>query len=199
MTELKGQARRGAERRAAIVEAAIDVFSQHGFRASALAEVADRVNLTPAGILYHFGSKEALLLAVIAERDRRAGDQLAALPVEGGLDTLLAIVKFAEMSEGERGLAALHTVLQAESFEPDEPAHVYFRERSRLLRRRTEQTLLAAQRSGEMRTNIDCAAKADEIVAFLEGAAVVWLIDDKVSLTDLYRGYLESLVASIRT
>src|SRR5665213_1276231 len=99
MTELRGQALRGVERRAAIVAAAIDVFAQHGFRASSLAEVAARVDLTPAGILYHFGSKEALLLEVITERDRRASQELVDLPIEGGLDSLRGIVRFAEMGE----------------------------------------------------------------------------------------------------
>ena len=76
MSELRGQARRGERSREAIVDAALGVFAIRGFRSGALAEIAEKVGLTPAGILYHFGSKEGLLIAVIAERDRRAGDLL---------------------------------------------------------------------------------------------------------------------------
>jgi AcrR family transcriptional regulator len=198
VSELKGQARLGAERRTAIVEAAIEVFSQHGFRGSALADVAERVGVSPAGILYHFGSKEALLLAVIAERDRRAGEEMMALPIDGGLESLRGVIRFAESSEREPGLAALHTVLGAESFEPGAPAHAYFHRRSRLIRRRTELMLVAAQAAGDVRADVDCEAKARQIVAFLEGAAVLWLMDDAVSLVDLYREYLDSLIESIR-
>jgi AcrR family transcriptional regulator len=197
MGELKGQAQRGARSRQAIVDAALDVFAVRGFRAGALAEIAEKVDLTPAGILYHFGSKEALLVAVIAERDRRAGDLLADLPVEGSLEWLPGLVRIAELCEREPGLAALHTVLQAESFGPDAPAHEYFHGRSRFVREVAERLLLDAQRAGNVHPDVDCAAKARELIAFQEGAAVLWLLDRSISLVDLYRGYIDAFIVGI--
>lgn len=195
---MKGQARRGAERRQEIIDAAMAVFAARGFRGSALAEVAEKVGVTPANLLYHFGSKEGLLLAVIAERDRRAGDRLLTeLAPTGGLAALREAVRFAEQSEGEPGLAALHTVLQIESLDSDAPAHDYFLARSRTLRAMTRDSLLQAQATGEVRADVDCTAVADEMVAFLEGAAVVWLVNDDVSLVDLYRSYLDRLLRDI--
>jgi AcrR family transcriptional regulator len=194
---LKGQARRGEERRAAIVAAAIEVFAVRGFRAGALAEVGERVGVSPAAILYHFGSKEELLLAVIAERDRRAGADLVELPPKGGMAALRGAVRFAEQSEREPGLTALHTVLQIESLEPDSPAHAYFQLRSRLLREWVEKTLRAAKRKGEIRSDVDCAATAARVVAFLEGAAVLWLVDRSVSLVALYRGFFDDLTSAL--
>lgn len=175
----------------------MEVFARHGFRASALAEVAERVDLTPAGILYHFGSKESLLLAVIAERDARAGQALVETQADGALATLAATVRFAEQSEREPGLTALHTVLQAESFEADAPAHDYFRQRSRTLRAIVEATVVQGRADGEIRADVDPAAIAAQVVAFLEGAAVLWLIDDTVSLVDLYRDYFATLATAI--
>jgi AcrR family transcriptional regulator len=196
--ELTGQARKGAERRAAIVDAALTVFSQRGFRDGSLADVAEKVDLSPAGILYHFGSKEELLLAVIAERDRRASESpLAGEGEVRGIAALKASVRFAEQSEGERGLAALHTVLQAESFEPDASTHEYFVLRSRYLRSAVAQLLRQAQEDGDVRPEVDCTAKAVEVVAFLEGAAMVWLMDPEVSLVDLYRSYFDDLARSL--
>jgi AcrR family transcriptional regulator len=198
---LKGKARVGAERRAAIVDAAIEIFAVRGFRGGVLAEVAERVGLTPPGILYHFGSKEALLVEVLAERDRRQSTVLGdiwegALPAPI-LETLRASVRFAEISEHEPGLTALHSVLQAESLEPDHPAHDYFQRRSRVLREATELALRVGQEAGEVRGDVDCAAKAREWVAFLEGAAMLWLVDRSVSLVELYRNFAESFTASI--
>jgi hypothetical protein len=106
-------------------------------------------------------------------------------------------VRFAEQSEGERGLAALHTVLQAESFEPDAVTHEYFQLRSRYLRGAVAELLREAQSLGEVRLDVDCAAKALEVVAFLEGAAMVWLIDPEVSLVDLYRSYFDDLCVAL--
>lgn len=194
-TELKGQAQRGAKTRTAIIDAALDVFATRGYRSSALGEIATRVGLTPAAILYHFGSKEALLLAVIAERDRRAGDLLTDISLANGLESLRGLVRIAELNEQRPGLAALHTVLQAESFEPDTPAHTYFFERSRRVRGWIETGLREGQRRGTVRADLDCGAKARELIAFLEGAAVLWLIDREVSLVDLYSHYVEAFIA----
>lgn len=199
MTELKGQARRGAEQRVAIVNAAIEVFAEHGFRGAALAEVAERVDLTPAGILYHFGSKDALLLAVIAERDRRLGDVMVELLNTGHFESYRGVVRFAEISEEEPGLATLHTVLQIESLQPGHPAHDYFQARSKSLHELNQLALEEAQRNGEIRADVDCAAKAREIVAYLEGAAVVWAVDPSVSLVEMYRTYLDTFVSSLST
>jgi AcrR family transcriptional regulator len=194
---LTGQARRGAERRQAILDAAIEVFSQRGFRGSALAEVADRVGLTPAGILYHFGSKEELLLAVLEERDRRGRERFVDLLRAGGAESLRRAVTAAAASETAPGLIALHTVLQAESFEPDAPAHDYVLDRSQVMRSSIQQALEANQRAGRVRADLDCAAKASEIHAFMEGAAVLSQLDDSVSLVELYRSYFRSLGQAI--
>ena len=197
MTELKGQAQRGAETRRAIVDAALDVFATRGYRASALADIAEVVGLTPAGILYHFGTKEALLLQVIAERDRRATAALGEFPDQGGLLALTHLIDLAAAVEKERGLAAVHTVLQAESFEPEGPAHLYFLGRSRVVRTLVERILTDAQEAGEVAAGVDCPAKAAEFIAYLEGAAVLWLLDETTSLTDLYRTYITDFVATV--
>jgi AcrR family transcriptional regulator len=195
--EVKGQAQRGAATRRAIVDAALDVFATHGYRASALADIAEVVGLTPAGILYHFGTKEALLLEVIAERDRRASATIGRFPDKGGLVALTHLVGLAAAIERERGLAAVHTVLQAESFEPERPAHLYFVGRSRVVRSVVQRILTDAQAAGEVAAGVDCPAKAAEFVAYLEGAAVLWLLDATVSLTDLYRTYITDFVATV--
>jgi hypothetical protein len=106
-------------------------------------------------------------------------------------------VRIAELCEDEPGLAALHTVLQAESFEPGTPAHEYFRERAMVVLATLEQGLRAAQRLGTVRADIDCKAKSNEFAAFLEGASVLWLLDGSVSLVELYRNYIEAFLETI--
>src|SRR5262245_27038439 len=196
-TELKGQAQRGAERRQAILDAALEVFASRGYRAGALAEIAARVEVSPAAILYHFGSKEELLMAVIAERDRRAALALSRLPAGGGLASIRALLAVAEAMERRRGLAELHTVIQTENLEPDGPAHAYFLGRSRFARQWVTQLLREGQRRGEVRPDIYCPAKARELIAFFEGASVLWLLDDEISLRELYATYLDAFVHSV--
>lgn len=52
---------------AAILEAALDVFSQQGFRGATLDEIADRAGLSKPNLLYYFSSKEAVHRAVLGQ------------------------------------------------------------------------------------------------------------------------------------
>ncbi len=55
---------RGAETRAQLIEAALDVFGRLGYEGASTREIAKRANANLAAIVYHFGGKEALHLAV---------------------------------------------------------------------------------------------------------------------------------------
>lgn len=46
--------------REAILDAALDVFSAHGFRGATLDQIADRAGLSKPNLLYYFPSKEAV-------------------------------------------------------------------------------------------------------------------------------------------
>jgi TetR/AcrR family transcriptional regulator, regulator of cefoperazone and chloramphenicol sensitivity len=60
----RAQRDRGAETRAQLVDAALDVFGRHGFEGATTREIAKTAGANLAAIVYHFGSKEALHLAV---------------------------------------------------------------------------------------------------------------------------------------
>ena len=49
-------AQRGVERRARILDAAVELFAVQGFGLSSLPMLAERVGITHAGTLHHFGS-----------------------------------------------------------------------------------------------------------------------------------------------
>ncbi|MEH7829241.1 TetR family transcriptional regulator C-terminal domain-containing protein [Gemmobacter denitrificans] len=50
----------------AILEAALDVFSQQGFRGATLDQIAEGAGLSKPNLLYYFPSKEAIHLALIS-------------------------------------------------------------------------------------------------------------------------------------
>ncbi|HEY8526403.1 MAG TPA: TetR/AcrR family transcriptional regulator [Acidimicrobiales bacterium] len=198
MVGVKGQVqRRGVERRKAIVEAALELFAAKGARGTSIADVADKVGITPPAVLHHFGTKDDLLLAVIAERDRRAEGAFLDLLAEGGLAAIRNLAKVAEANQHERQLVACYVVLEAENLHDDDVAHCYFLTRSRNMRKAIGAALEAGQKRGEIRPDVDCAAKADEILAFMSGAAVQWSLDPSLSLTGLYGSYLDELVADL--
>ena len=72
---------RGGETRERLIEAAIDVFGRHGYEGATTRQIAKAAEANLAAIVYHFGSKEALYLAVVEhlvdEINRRMGPVLA--------------------------------------------------------------------------------------------------------------------------
>src|SRR6478609_10791568 len=51
--------------RTRLIEAAIDLFTQHSFAGTSLQMIADELGLTKAAIYYHFRSREQLLTGVV--------------------------------------------------------------------------------------------------------------------------------------
>lgn len=58
-----------AKTREDILDAALETFGNRGYNNGSLVEIADQVGMTHPGVLHHFGSKDQLLLAVLAHRD----------------------------------------------------------------------------------------------------------------------------------
>ncbi|MFC5754826.1 TetR family transcriptional regulator [Actinomadura rugatobispora] len=58
--------RRSPDTRARILETALDLFSERGYQASSMREIAARLDITKATVFYHFPSK-AMLLATLCE------------------------------------------------------------------------------------------------------------------------------------
>jgi AcrR family transcriptional regulator len=76
-----GQPSRGAETRARLIAAALDVFGHRGFEGATTRLIAREAGANLAAIIYHFGSKQALYRAVAAHVvesiDARMGGQRA--------------------------------------------------------------------------------------------------------------------------
>lgn len=60
MTESRPPTRIQRKNTEAILEAALDVFSQYGFRGATLDQIAQAANLSKPNLLYYFPSKEAI-------------------------------------------------------------------------------------------------------------------------------------------
>lgn len=79
----RAQQDRGAETRDRLIAAALDAFGRYGFEGASTREIARRADANLAAIVYHFGSKEALHLAVaeyvVEELRRRLAPGLEAL------------------------------------------------------------------------------------------------------------------------
>lgn len=200
MPGVKGQVQaRGVERRRAIVEAAIEHFAREGYRGTGIAAIAEAAGVTTGGLLHHFGSKEGLLVEVLKERDRQAIKAFVDLGHGAVTDNFDAWAAVATWNEERADLAALYTVLLAEALDPEHPAHAYMKERNATVRELLVSTLSEGVKRGEIRKDVDVARKADEIQAFMEGAQLWWLYNQRPKqLTAIVRGYLDDQLLLMR-
>lgn len=194
-SRLDGRKVRGEQRRERILATAIEVFGAQGFRGGSLREISSRVGISEAGLLHHFGSKERLLAATLAERDRRDHARRAAEEAVGvGLvDGLRHQVR---RNAGAPGLVGMHVVVSAEATEAGHPAHAAFRDRYRRQREQDGARFAELVGSGELRGDIDPSRIVQLTSAVMDGLQLQWLLDpDEIDMPELFEHFLSLLGA----
>ncbi|TFD64656.1 TetR/AcrR family transcriptional regulator [Cryobacterium sp. Hh38] len=187
----RGSYPKGQARRQEILDAALLVFGKSGFHSGSLREIAKRVQLTPAGVLHHFASKEDLFTEVLRQRDERVR---AAVGDVSEITLLEQMRKVVAYNQTTRGLTSLYTVISAEATDYEYPVHDYFVERYAATAADTERVLSEAQRNGLVRTDLDVRHASRLITAVMDGLQQQWLLDGSVDMPaafdEFLRGYL---------
>lgn len=187
--------RRGAARRQAIIDAAIELWAETGWRGTGITAVAERAGVSHSGLLHHFGSKDNLLFEVIAEWDRRNVRRYDGMFQPGGLDTLRQIPEFARSLEARPGRSKLFTVLQVENLDSKGPAHEYFVARQRFILDLWAEVIRTGQARGEIRPDVDPQVIASQINAFTDGAPLLRHLNSQVvDLVSLYEHFTDRLI-----
>ena len=128
------------EKREQILKAAVEIFGNKGSTNGTLADVAEQVGITHAGVLHHFGSKQKLLLEVLAYRDQADVADLAEKHIPDGPELFLHLVRTAFANEKRPGIVQAYTVLSSESVTDDHPGRESFEDRYPTLRREVTAT-----------------------------------------------------------
>jgi AcrR family transcriptional regulator len=188
---------RTAERRTAILEAATTVFGTRGYNSGSLVEIAERVGMTHAGILHHFGSKEQLLLAVLAHRDDADIEALDDHRSPVGPAFLDHLVHTARENTARSGIVQTYAVLAAESVTGNHPAREFFRSRFSGLRAKVACDLALTVGVDESDPRVIAAASA--IIAVMDGLQVQWLLDsDHVEMPETVQLVIDAIVENLR-
>ncbi|MFF5336451.1 TetR/AcrR family transcriptional regulator [Streptomyces sp. NPDC013181] len=168
---------KGRAKREEILDQAMAMFGEAGYRGASLRVIATRCGISHPGLLHHFPTKESLLLAVLEHRDAVDAQWLE----EGrptGVDRLRRLVGLAELNAGRRGIVELYCVLSAEATAADHPAHGYFVERYRDSVRTTEVSYAQARAAGVLREDVDPGAAGRQLIALMDGLQIQWLLGD---------------------
>ena len=112
-TVRRGPYRTGVRRREQIIGAATAVFAEYGYAGGSVRTIADRIGVSPASLLQHFGSKEGLLMAVLENWDRHTVD--AQLIDVTGLDYFRRLPEVMAANVSNRGLLELFITMAAEA------------------------------------------------------------------------------------
>lgn len=176
-------------RRAQIVTEATALIARIGYHRFSIKALAEATGITRAGVLHHVGSKEQLLLDVLALRDERDNAVISAARADGSAPDARAVLDLiVRRNLAQPEIVRLYTVLGAEALDSAHPAHDFFAER---LRRST--SALAGMLDGFPRSGEQIAV---EIYAFMDGIQLSWLRDPAIDLWQHWTDFADDLFAS---
>lgn len=189
MQKIRGAYAKGIAKRAAILENALGAFSKSGYLATSMREIATASDLTQAGLLHHFPNKEALLLAIIQEREARQEtfrESQAHLPLTD------RILNQLEVNEANRAETLVFSILAAEAEDESHPAHEYFLHRYRETRSIYEREFCSLRGGSEI-SNPD-RIKAALLLAVWDGLQLQSLLDPDFDLRAPFEQALQLIV-----
>ncbi|GGS65861.1 TetR family transcriptional regulator [Planobispora rosea] len=189
----------GQARRERILAIALQEFAENGYRGTSLARIAERAEISQAGLLHHFQNKERLLVEVLEYRDELDLRRHRSGAVRTGAEALRVLVDVVEHNSRVPGLVQLFTVMGGEAVTADHPGHEWARDRYRRLRDETARVLARAVETGEFRSDIDPQAHAARLIAVMDGLQTQWLLDpERLDMAAVFRGHVEDLIAVLR-
>lgn len=200
-----GRPRAGSEdKRARILNEAVVLFGEHGYAGTSLADIANAADISKAGLLHHFSSKDELFCKVLERRDREdalsilvespagEGDAVEA-PVDtiGNLDTLdvagasdldgnpwALLERYIELLErnvAHRDLTAIYTATAVSVLDAEHPAHRWMANHLNSAVERFESSFEAGKTAGLVDPKMPSRLVARSLVALIDGLQLQWL------------------------
>ncbi len=188
-----------AETRRALLEAALKVFSQKGFAAARLEDVADEAGVSRGAIYWHFKNKADLFNTLSEEVSAGIDDMIQRAVAEGG--TFLEITRrimvglLRHIEEDETFRAVQELTIFKTGYTPELEEGM---EKKRQGMRALETELAGYMRSGiaagEVRADLDPVIAARAHLGYVSGLMINWLTDQRAfslaesapALVDIY-------------
>ncbi len=188
---LRGYAK-GRAKRLEILDHAVALFGEAGYQGASLRDIAARCGISHPGLLHHFPTKQALLLAVLEHRDE-LDDRWMAIEGMSGLDVLRRFVDLVELNAERRGIVELYAVLSGEATSPEHPAHDYFVARYERSAATGEAAYADVQREGALRPGIRPDDAGRVLIALMDGLQVQWLLGGcRIDMAAVLRRHVEA-------
>ena len=187
-----------ARRREEILQAAMTTFGAKGYYNGSLVEIAEKVGITHAGVLHHFGSKDHLLIEVLEYRDRAGVEHLEGHQAPTGLELFRHLIATARANMDRPGIVQTYTVLSAESVTDAHPGQAWFQARFQGLRALLVESLKQVCGPENLRPEAEIESAAEAIVAVMDGLQIQWLLDpEAVDLAGSTAFAIEAILAAV--
>jgi AcrR family transcriptional regulator len=183
-------------RRSEILDAAVEAFTEHGFNATSLRDVAARAGLSHTGLLHHFPDKAGLLEAALDRMFDETRDEFD-FRSSDGVTIVQALIGAAERDVRNPENLRFMAALGAESLVPGHPAHGFMRELHRGVRARLTVAMEDLQRRDLYRgAPMSPELAAIQIASLRNGAINEWLRSpDDIDLVEVIKAQLRMLTA----
>ncbi|QPK81060.1 TetR/AcrR family transcriptional regulator [Schaalia sp. ZJ405] len=163
----------GKARREAILNAAMRLISDSGYHGFSLRDLGREVGVSHPAVIYHYPSKDALMLAVVKkfedvlglcdieiDDEVPGGLRLVRLTMDTFEESVVKLMQFSKSPDASTVLN-LQAMLYVEASNAEHPAHAYFVERMRVLQDfyKEKVDILKAQGAIERATQSDILAR----------------------------------------
>lgn len=187
------QAERSASARRRLMDAAVTLFATQGYRGTSVAEIGARAGQSRAAVNFHFGSKEALLMAIVRQVVDEWEENLLFPGLEraGTAEQILdaGLDAHRRMLQEQPTRFALYYSLMMEALAPSTPIREEMAALNRRVRDRAAELVRSAQNAGLARPDVDAGGLAVWLVGALRGIAHQYLVDP--ASVDLDAAYAE--------
>ena len=200
-----GRPRAGSEdKRARILNEAVVLFGEHGYAGTSLADIANAADISKAGLLHHYSSKDELFAKVLERRDREdalsilvespaSGEDIVDVPVDavGNMDTLEVAaapdidvdpwslldryIELLERNVAHRDLTAIYTATAVSVLDAAHPAHRWMANHLNGAVERFEASFEAGKAAGLVDPQMPSRLVARSLVALTDGLQLQWL------------------------
>ncbi|MFD4401771.1 TetR/AcrR family transcriptional regulator [Nocardia sp. NPDC058499] len=180
-TRSRGSYAGTAARRRTIARAVLNLVLEKGHTGVTTAETAARAGVAEATVLYHFATRDNLLVAALREAFDEDEEQTS-LAGNTALD-LERLRNYATRLRPE--LAQLYTTLAGYAGTPGHPAQEFFAEHYTRARHRWTAIITARQEAGLAHPGLDPAEVARQFLATWTGLQTQWSVEPSFDLGTL--------------
>lgn len=165
-----------------VLTAALEVFSQYGYSAARLEDIARAAEVTRGAIYHHFGSKEELYIALVTERSAGVNQLAEEILGQGGTSIeiirrlLIGLMGYLAENKEYRDLLELATskVELTEGLESIREDTIKGR---RQLAAYFQNLLTQGIQAGDIRSDLAVEPAAWGLLSFMNGVGLIWIQD----------------------